>query len=143
MKSKMDIYTIDQDSSIKDALKKIDNNYHGLIFAVNKDGEIQGLATDGDIRRALIAGVSLVDSIMNCINTEYLSFDINTPREALLKKLDSHIHFIPIIDHEKKLHSIVSKENLPLRDEGEICIRARAPIRLSFGGGGSDLTHFF
>ena len=139
----MDIYTIDQDSSIKDALKKIDNNYHGLIFAVNKDGEIQGLATDGDIRRALIAGVSLEDSIMNCINTEYLYFDINTPREALLKKLDSHIHFIPIIDHEKKLHSIVSKENLPLRDEGEICIRARAPIRLSFGGGGSDLTHFF
>ena len=32
---------------------------------------------------------------------------------------------------------------MPLREEEPIYVRARAPVRVSFGGGGSDLTHYF
>ena len=30
-----------------------------------------------------------------------------------------------------------------MEEEKDTYIRARAPVRVSFGGGGSDLTHFF
>ncbi len=57
--------------------------------------------------------------------------------------MDSHIRFIPIIDESGKLQSIISKDYLPLAEERDVYIRSRAPVRVSFGGGGSDLTHYF
>ena len=143
MNSDMDKYIINKNASIRDALKKIDNNLHGLIFTTNKSHAVVGLATDGDIRRALISGITLDDKISTCSNHEFLFFNVNAPREILIKKLDSHIHFIPLLDDSNQLHSIVTKNNLPLRLEGEVYIRSRAPVRLSFGGGGSDLTQYF
>lgn len=38
---------------------------------------------------------------------------------------------------------LVSRDHLPIQAEGAVYARARAPVRISFGGGGSDLTHYF
>ena len=64
-------------------------------------------------------------------------------REQLIKKLDSHIRFVPVLDLERKLISVVSNEFLPLSNEQDLYIRARAPKANEFGGGGSDVTHYF
>jgi D-glycero-alpha-D-manno-heptose-7-phosphate kinase len=50
---------------------------------------------------------------------------------------------IPILDQAKRLTGIVSRDHLPAQIEERIYARARSPVRISFGGGGSDLTHFF
>ena len=52
-------YVIDEKASVKSALLKVDKNSFGLIFTQTNAGKITGLATDGDIRRALIRGVTL------------------------------------------------------------------------------------
>ena len=136
-------YVIDERASIKSALLKVENNQHGLIFAQAESGKIIGLATDGDIRRALLKGVTLEDSVSDCINREFVWESADTPREQLIKRLDGHINFVPILDEFGKLISIITKDYLPLEDERAIYIRSRAPVRVSFGGGGSDLTHYF
>ena len=136
-------YVIDENASIKSALSKIDKNNHGLIFAQSNTGKIVGLATDGDIRRALLRGVTLEDSVSNCMNREFVWETTDTPREQLIKRLDGHVHFIPILDRLGSLSSIITKDYLPLEDEKAVYIRSRAPVRISFGGGGSDLTHYF
>ena len=136
-------YVIEETASVKDALIKVEENHFGIIFTKKRSGQINGLATDGDIRRALLKGVTLDNSISNCVNTNYVWADTKTSREQLIKRLDSHIKYIPILDDEGKLLSIISRDYLPLDDEKSIYIRARAPVRVSFGGGGSDLTHYF
>mgnify|MGYP001284719873 CR=1 FL=1 len=136
-------YLIDDDATVKDALAKVEANHYGMIFTQTTSGKVVGLATDGDIRRALLRGIVLDDSIAACVNREFVSAPLELSRERLIKRLDSHIKFIPIIDKLGKLHSIVSRDYLPLDGEKSIHIRARAPVRVSFGGGGSDLTHFF
>jgi len=102
-----------------------------------------GLVTDGDVRRALINGVAVDDLVSKASKADFLYAEVGASREQLLKKLDGHIRFIPIIDKSGMLHSIISKNDLPLDGEGSIYIRSRAPVRVSFGGGGSDLTHYF
>ena len=136
-------YVIDEGASIKSALLKVEENHYGMIFAQTDAGKIVGLATDGDIRRALLRGVTLEDDVSNCVNREFVWAATDTPREQLIKRLDGHIQFIPLLDELGKLSSIISKDYLPLEDEKDVYIRSRAPVRISFGGGGSDLTHYF
>jgi D-glycero-alpha-D-manno-heptose-7-phosphate kinase len=139
----VEIYVIDENASIKSALLKVEKNHYGMIFAQTNAGKIVGLATDGDIRRALLRGVTLEDSVSNCMNREFVWETTDTPREQLIKRLDGHINFIPILDQLGSLSSIITKDYLPLEDEKAVYIRSRAPVRISFGGGGSDLTHYF
>jgi D-glycero-alpha-D-manno-heptose-7-phosphate kinase len=136
-------HTIEEDVSIKSALLKIDANKDGVIFIQSEFGKIMGIATDGDIRRGLLAGMTLEDPISRCANSNFVSANLKTSRETLIKKLDGNIRVIPILDELGKLTNIVSRRNLPLENEKPIYIRARAPVRMSFGGGGSDLTHYF
>lgn len=136
-------YVIDENASLKSVLIKIDKNAHGFIFAQSIDEKIVGLVTDGDIRRSLLSGLTLEDTITSCMNRKFIWAAEDAPREQLIKKLDGHISFIPILDHLGRLSSIISKDYLPLDDEKAVYIRSRAPVRVSFGGGGSDLTHYF
>ena len=136
-------HTINENESIKLALLKIDSNKNGIIFTHSESGKIMGIATDGDIRRGLLAGMTLEDPISRCANSQFVSANTKTSRETLIKKLDGKIRIIPVFDEHGNLTNIVSRRNLPLENEKPIYIRARAPVRMSFGGGGSDLTHYF
>jgi len=139
----IDKFIIPENATLREALSRIDLNHHGIIMSVDKIGRVTGLATDGDIRRELLGGRTLDDLISSCINAQFIFEDPATPRESLLKKLDHRIRIIPLLDSDRRLVGLVSRDHLPVRAEEAVFARARAPVRISFGGGGSDLTHFF
>lgn len=138
-----DLWVISDGASMREALAKIDSNHHGIVFAVDANNAVIGLATDGDVRRRLLAGGSLDDPLASCTNTQFISATPSTPREVLLKRLDSEIRVIPILDPSHRLVDIVTHNSLPVSEEGATYSRSRAPVRVSFGGGGSDLTEYF
>jgi len=130
-------------TSIREALELIGKNNHGVIMIQDENDVVISLATEGDIRRKLIDGVSLDDPVTICANETFIWADLKTPREMLLKQLDQRIRIIPILDKAKKLKSIVSRDFFPVLEEEPTYARARSPVRISFGGGGSDLTDYF
>ena len=139
----MDKFQILGKANLREALAHIEKNHHGIIFVIDEAGAVVGVATDGDIRRKLLEDGSLDDSISSCANSNFVWADSSTPREALLKQLDHQIRAIPILNDDKQLINVVSRSNLPILGEERTYARARAPVRVSFGGGGSDLTHYF
>jgi D-glycero-alpha-D-manno-heptose-7-phosphate kinase len=139
----LDIFLISESATLRDALQRIELNHHGMIFVTDTLGTVIGLATDGDIRRCLLEGGSLDDAIGRCANSDFVWEKPSIPRELLLKKLDHRIRVIPLLDASRNLVGIVSRDHLPVQAEGAVYARARAPVRISFGGGGSDLTHYF
>ena len=143
MTSDIEKYLINENRPIKDVLMKVDENHYGFIFSCNDEGKVVGLATDGDIRRGMIKGIKLDDPIAQCANPDFVWAQDNISREMLIKRLDSHIKFIPILDTSGKLTAVISRDYLPLQAEQAVYIRSRAPVRVSFGGGGSDLTNYF
>ncbi|TGL59744.1 CBS domain-containing protein [Leptospira ognonensis] len=138
-----DMYLVNFDSTIEKTLAKIDLNHLGFSLVQDQNLKIIGLVTDGDIRRNLLNGKSLSTPILECMNREFIWAPSQAPREHLLKMLDSRIQFIPILDENHKLVGVVTKDEMPHLEERKVYARARSPVRISFGGGGSDLTHFF
>ena len=60
-----ELYVIKQSSSIIEALRLIDKNQSGFVLVCDNDGRLKGTLTDGDIRRSLIKGSSIYDSVQN------------------------------------------------------------------------------
>ena len=139
----LNLFHITENEPLREALAKIEANHHGIILTVNASEMVTGLATDGDIRRKLLEGASLDDPIASCTNPEFVWADQATSRELLLKQLDHRIRVIPLLDDMHRLTGIISRDHVPVQVEEPTYARARSPVRISFGGGGSDLTHFF
>ena len=113
------IYTIYQEKTIRYALDKINNLPDSsclVLFVVNKTGQLIGSLTDGDIRRGLISGKSLDDTIDQIMKNDfrylkslydYKQFDAYKKEDLKLVPLitdDFHlIEFIPL----KKLNAII------------------------------------
>jgi D-glycero-alpha-D-manno-heptose-7-phosphate kinase len=140
---KLENFQIVERASIREALFRIEANHHGIIFTTDDLGAVIGLATDGDIRRKLLDGASLDDPIGASANAEFIWATADTPREILLKKLDHRIKIIPLLNSKRSLTGIVNRDHIPIKAEEPVYARARSPVRISFGGGGSDLTHYF
>jgi D-glycero-alpha-D-manno-heptose-7-phosphate kinase len=139
----LDIFKISKSASISDALLKIEKNTKGFVLILNEQECVIGIVTDGDVRRKLLQGVRLDAPISNCCNVNFIKADIHTPRELLLKQLDNKIKVIPVLDEQQKLVSIISKDHLPELMEKKVYSRAKSPVRISFGGGGSDTSAYF
>ena len=102
-----------------------------------------GAVTDGDIRRKLLGGGSIGEEVATCVNRNFIWAPAGGPREQILKLLDQRVHVVPILDSERRLVDVFSRDLFQLSEESEVFARARSPVRISFSGGGTDLTHYF
>lgn len=93
---------VQEHQTLADALKIIDNNAQGICFAVNTQGQLVGVLTDGDIRRALISGRSLQIAVSEVMQTSFTSFPMNTQAEIVQKSLNKTVRQIPLVDEQNK-----------------------------------------
>lgn len=135
--------TVSSASDVLGALKRMESNRFQIVFVIDIIGTLLGLITNGDLRRHLLAGGNASDPVTSCMNTNFRCVSKDASREEILKLLDLGFHVIPRVDGEGKLLDIVTPEYDLASPEAPILTRARAPVRISFSGGGSDLTYYF
>lgn len=134
---------IPMDASIEDAFRQLNSNRLGVLFAQDESARVVGCVTDGDIRRQLLCDSDLGVRLSAFMNTDFVWVHEETPREQILKLLDHRVYCIPILNSSHQLVDICSRDVFVADSESEIFSRGRAPARITFGGGGTDLTHFF
>ena len=135
--------TLQYGSNVLNALKCMESSRFQIVFVLDEAGHLLGLITNGDLRRHMLAGGSSSDPVTACMNRNFRSVSIDTSREELLKLLDLGFHVIPRLDADGRLVDLVTPEYDLASPEAPILTRARAPVRISFSGGGSDLTYYF
>lgn len=99
--------------SIFTALKKIDENLKGFLIVADASYTVLGTLTDGDIRRAFISGKSVNDTIGNIYKSEFTylknSYTVSSAIDIFKKK---SIKFLPILDENRRLLNILTKNQL-------------------------------
>ena len=102
------------DSSIQQAISNLNNSGLKIVLVVDDKNEFIGTISDGDIRRGLLANLSLNDAIKNIIHYEALVVPPGFAKESALKLMElNQIFQIPIINNQKNIvglflrHSIV------------------------------------
>ncbi len=106
-------YLINVDSIISDALKKFNNpKINSTLFVIDKHRKLLGSITEGDIRRGMLKGARIDDSIIDHFekNVHYIrsnNYDYNIIKEFSLKfkvipVTDDHHRIVDIIDFKKQ-----------------------------------------
>lgn len=101
---KIDALLCSHTSSIKDAMMCIDKNAKGTAFLIDEGRTLVGIVTDGDIRRLLIEGYGLNDSIKKYMNREFVYAYINDGIENIREKFNYTVRIIPLVD--KDMHPV-------------------------------------
>lgn len=125
------------------AIQQIEVSHIKAVFVVNSDNILLGLITNGDIRRFLLNGGGTHSAVTECMNKDFRSVTTAAGAEELLKLFDLGFLVIPKLDQDGRLVDLVTQEYELATSESPVLARARAPVRVSFAGGGSDLTYHF
>jgi ribulose-phosphate 3-epimerase len=103
--------------SFYDILKSIDEYKMGFTTIVDKEGILQGIITNADIRKSLLRNYNnivniSVDDILNRDPAYVYDYETVTDILAYIKTLDFPILFMPVVDKQKKLKGSIKFNNL-------------------------------
>lgn len=108
-------HIIKDTSTVADALEAI-NALSGSVmtlFVEDSDHRICGSVTDGDIRRGLIAGVKLSDSVKKVVHPDFKAIRREEDAFRIVKEARMKgITLLPILNNEGKINSIVDLRNV-------------------------------
>ncbi len=101
--------------TIRDALLAVDRGAAGIALAVEEGGRLAGVVTDGDLRRALLAGASLDARLAPHMTTVFSFVEQDQSRaDALDLMVARRISAVPVLDEQGRpvalhlLHAFVA-----------------------------------
>ena len=95
-------------STIKEALKIIDSGAVKIALVVDENDKLLGTITDGDIRRAILKGKSLEDSIKDVYFKNPLTVSIDENKENIINLcISKKIYQVPVVDKDGKVVKIM------------------------------------
>ena len=107
-------HIINQNKTLLEALSQINSlrNVPLVLFAVDDDGRMVGTLTDGDSRRALIAGAKVLDKIETIVerNYNYLQDGKNYDVRHLRQQKEMKMRLVPVLDSDRHILEIINLE---------------------------------
>lgn len=101
--------TLPESATMRDVVECLDRSPIKMVLVVDSSGVLVATATDGDVRRGLLAGHHLEDSLLPIARREFIS----AGQEALISerdaKLKTHgIAYLPIVNAEGRVVDLYS-----------------------------------
>ena len=95
----IDTLEINSNSSIREALLKLNDNGYGVCF-VTSQRVLVGVLTDGDIRRYLLNNNNLDCEISKVMNRDFFSLPVESDEKTIRRSFSSEIKIIPLCDKQ-------------------------------------------
>lgn len=126
-------------ATVVEALQKIDANAKGILFVTDANRHLQGVITDGDIRRWLLRTGELQGSVQSIMN--------QNPKVIYRKELASAAEFmirhsitaLPVVNSKGIVSDIIFREEIKPQDMEPDHSLKDVPIVIMAGGKGTRL----
>lgn len=95
-------YLCRADATTRDALGRLNATDRLFQLVTDGEGRLLGTVTDGDVRRAMLGGISLDEPISRCVHRDPVVGRMGEDAANLerLRKIGGHKAFLPVIDVE-------------------------------------------
>jgi dTDP-glucose pyrophosphorylase/predicted transcriptional regulator len=122
-------FAINSEDQVFKALEMIQNNNLRVVVVLTDDGSLAGTVTDGDIRRALLRGISINDTVCKVMNREPLFiYEGDSVNEDVLNKCrEIGVFIVPVVSHEtSKVVGVeqIKELNVPLQRNNTVILMA-------------------
>ena len=102
-------------TTFQEAVRLLDAGGVGILPVVDANNKLIGIITDGDIRRALLAGEQTLEKVINRSPKTVLD---NVSRHEILALLKQHhLRHMPVVDKENNFKHIVLLDGLYVEDQ--------------------------
>ena len=135
---------IKSDQTIKDALKQLSIVGEKCLVVVDNDEKLLGTLSDGDLRKAILKGKNLKDTIKNIFNKESTFLIDGKYTHQSMKKIFLKYKFdlIPIINPSGKIVEILFWEIVLGNGKDLERTKLSVPVVIMAGGRGARLEPF-
>lgn len=98
-------HVIDSNAPVMEALRRLNSLTDGVmtLIVTDSDNRVAGTITDGDIRRALLKGVTLDSPVTQAAHPRFRSVSPDTPVEKIKEARMNGIRLLPVVDPQGKL----------------------------------------
>ncbi len=143
MKLKVRKMFVEEDLSVKEAMRKMSEIGEKILFVVNNQKKLLGTVTDGDIRRWVLAEGALTEEIKKVYNPKpfYVDkgSDVKEAKEIMLKE---KLGGLPVLDEDKVVDDVLLWDRVWGANGGEIKNKIDIPVLIMAGGKGTRLDPF-
>ena len=122
--------------TVFETMQKIDANTCGVMFIVDSNELLMGCVSDGDIRRYLLSGGKMNDSIVKALNTHPRTADSFEEAKAFYHR--KFIVAVPVIDNQKRIVGVYTEDGETTREKPSLNV----PVVINAGGKGTRLDPF-
>lgn len=104
---------ISPETPLGEAIAKIDTSALQIALVLNPDQTLAGVLTDGDIRRAILAGQSLQVPVSEAMNPKPTAVPASMPRSKMLALMRRKtIHHLPLLNENNRVVGLVTLDEL-------------------------------
>lgn len=132
-------FTATEDTTVVNAMSKIDGNARGILFVVDGGGRLIGCITDGDIRRWIIKTGDLSATADRYMNRAPQFLPIESRKKALSFMRAHSIRTVPLLDADRRIIDMIFADSMlaPQQHKNE-CLK-NTPVIIMAGGMGTRL----
>jgi len=137
-------YIISSQMNIREAMKALDDSHRKILFVVQDKISLVGTLTDGDIRRWILGGNSLDDTVADVCNKNPIKYSSDYNLDEIKNTmLDHRIQAIPIVDKNTCIIELLFWDTVFDTDQHyQIKGNLDIPVVIMAGGLGARLEPF-
>lgn len=110
---KSEAVSLDRLATIEQALIKLDATGAGLILLTDSHGRFERTVTDGDLRRLLLKGCALSDTLERLPAIESVVLLANYTRQEALAVMNHHsINHLPVLDDHGRVIEVLDRKDI-------------------------------